>query len=95
MLCSSKNNLRPDKQLRNRLVSLAYSLVGLIINIIMFLLWPQYGLYLISSLLLISSVCIYLTLKTISDGETAMTYGGFANEILTNSTYAQRIENSL
>lgn len=95
MLCSSKNNLRPDKQLRNRLVSLAYSLVGLIVNIIMFLLWPQYGLYFIISLLLISSICIYLTLKTISDGETAMTYGGFANEILTNSTYAQRIENSL
>ncbi len=95
MLCNSKNNLRPDKQLRNRLISLAYALVCLIINIIMFLLWTEYSLYFILSLLFISSICIYLTLKTINDGETAMTYGGFANEILKNSIYSQRIENSL
>ncbi len=95
MLCSSKNNLRPDKQLRNRLVSLGYSFVCLTINIVLFLLWPQYSLYLTFSLLLISSLCIYLTIKTISDGETAMSYGGFANEILKNSFLAQRIENSL
>ena len=95
MLCNSKNNLRPDKQLRNRLISLAYALVCLIINIIMFLLWTEYSLYFILSLLLISSICIYLTLKTISDGETAMTYGGFANEIIKNNIYSQRIENSL
>ena len=45
-------------------------------------------------MLLISSLCIYLTLKTISDGEAAMTYGGFANEILKNEMQAKRIENS-
>lgn len=45
-------------------------------------------------MLLISSLCIYLTLKTISDGEAALTYGGFANEILHNENEAKRIENS-
>ena len=94
MLCSSKNNHRPDKKLQSRLISLAYTLVFLTINIILFLLWPEYQLYLIFSMLLISSLCIYLTLKTISDGETAMTYGGFANEILRNEFQAKRIENS-
>ena len=94
MLCSSKNNHRPDKKLQSRLISLAYALVFLTINIILFLLWPEYQLYLIFSMLLISSLCIYLTLKTISDGEAALTYGGFANEILHNENEAKRIENS-
>ena len=95
MLCNSKNNLRPDKQLRKRLITLAYTLVSLVLNIILFLLWPEYSLYFIFSLLIISSICIYLTIKTISAGETAMSYGGFANEILKNNFIAQRIENSL
>ena len=42
MLCSSKNNRRPDKQLQSRLLSLAYALVLLTINVILFLLWPEY-----------------------------------------------------
>ena len=95
MLCSSKNNRRPDKQLQSRLISLAYALVLLTINVILFLLWPEYRIYLIFAMLLISSMCIYLTLKTISDGEAAMTYGGFANEIIKNEFKAKRIENSL
>ena len=94
MLCSSKNNRRPDKQLQSRLISLAYALVLLTINVILFLLWPEYRIYLIFAMLLISSMCIYLTLKTISDGEAAMTYGGFANEIIKNDFKARRIDNA-
>lgn len=95
MLCNSKTSHRPDKLLQKRLVSLAYSLVGLTVTLILFLVYPQYYLYLTIALLLIGSLCLFLTIKTISAGEEAISYGGFANEIIRNDFKAKRIENAL
>lgn len=94
MLCNLKNNRRPDKELQKKLVSLAYGLVFLTFSVILFLLYPQYQISLIIALLLSSSVCLYLTIKTIGTAEEAMSYGGFANEIIRNGFEARRIENS-
>lgn len=95
MLCSSKTNHRPDKLLQKRLVSLAYSLVCLTIALILLLMYPQYSLYFTILLLFIGAFCLSLTIKTISAGEEAMSYGGFANEIIRNDEIARRIENVL
>ena len=41
----------------------------------------------------ITSYCLIITIKTIDAAETAISYGGFANEILHNDTKMRRIEN--
>ena len=95
MLCSSKTSHRPDKLLQKRLVSLAYALIGLTAALILLLVYPQYSLYFTILLLLIGALCLSLTIKTISAGEKAMSYGGFANEIIRKDEVAKRIENVL
>lgn len=94
MLCSLKTH-RPDRLLQKRLVLLAYSLIGLTALLISFLLYPQYFLYLIISIVLMTIFCLILTIKTISAGEEAISYGGFANEILKNDFKGRRIDNAL
>ena len=95
MLCSSKINNRPDKLLQSRLISLAFSLVGLTTVLILFFLYPEYHLYLIALSALLASLCLILTIKTLNAGEEAISYGGFANEIIRHDFKCRRIENSL
>ena len=93
MLCNSKTSHRPDKLLQNRLVSLAYSLVFMTLTLVLFLFYPEYTLYTSVALLILGFYSLILTLKTISAGEEAISYGGFANEIIKKNNAAVRIEN--
>lgn len=93
MLCNSKINNRPDKLLQSSLIKLSFSLVSLTIVIIVFLLYPQYHLYLIILSAVVSCYCLIATIKTLDAGEAAISYGGFANELIHNSSLACRIEN--
>ncbi len=94
MLCSSKINNRPDKLLQSSLIKLAFSLVALTVSIILFFLYPQYYIYLISSTVIITCWSLLLTIKTLSAGEAAISYGGFANEIIRNDFKIKCIENN-
>ena len=94
MLCSLKTK-RPDKQLEKRLLLLAYSLVALTITVILFMLYPEYFIYLILLTVFMSSFCLLSTIKTINAGEEAISYGGFANELIRHPNQACRIDNSL
>ena len=93
MLCSLKTH-RPDKLLQKRLLQLAYALIALSAAIILFLFYPEYYLYLILAMLLLSIFCLILSIKTIKAGEEAISYGGFANEIIKNDFKARRIDNA-
>ena len=93
MLCSSKINSRPDKLLQSCLIKLAFALVLLTTAIILFFLYPQYHLYLVGITALLTSYCLITTIKTLDAGEAAISYGGFANEIIRNDFKARRIEN--
>ncbi len=93
MLCSLKTQ-RPDKLLQKRLILLAYSLVALTTSLILFLLYPQYFLELILLMLAMTITSLVLTIKTIYAGEEAISYGGFANEILKNDYKGKRIDNT-
>ena len=93
MLCSSKINNRPDKLLQSCLVKLAFALVLLTTAIILFFLYPQYHLYLIGITAALTSYCLITTIKTLDAGEAAISYGGFANEIIRNDFKVRRIEN--
>lgn len=95
MLCNSKINKRPDRLLQSRLVRLAFSLVVLTAVIILFLLYPQHYLLLVSLTAGFTTLCLVLTLKTLEAGEEAISYGGFANEIIRNDFKIKRIENVL
>ena len=79
MLCSLKTH-RPDKLLQKRLLQLAYSLIALAAAIILFMVYPEYYLYLILSMLILCIFCLALTIKTLRAGEEAISYGGFANQ---------------
>lgn len=95
MLCNSKINNRPDKLLQSTLIKLAFALVILTSVIILFFLYPEYYLYLVALTAALVSYCLLLTINTLEAGEEAITYGGFANEILRHDFRAQCIENSL
>lgn len=94
MLCSSKISNRPDKLLKTSLILLAYSLVALTITIIFLFLYPQYFIALVFTTLVFTTSCLTLTIKTLNAAEQAMSYGGFANEIIKNDFKIKRIENS-
>ncbi len=93
MLCSSKTK-RPDKILEHRLLFLAYSLVFLIAGIIALMLYPQYAAALIWIIFLISAFSLVSAIKTLKAGEEAISYGGFANEILKDEQVLRRIDNA-
>lgn len=95
MLCSSKTNNRPDKQLKHRLITLAYTLVALTVSLIMFLFYPEYFLQLMGTTVILGISALVLTIKTINAGEEAMSYGGFANEIIRHDFQIKRIDNAL
>lgn len=95
MLCNSKTNKRPDKLLQKTLIKLSLAIIALTISVIMLLLYPEYFLYLVPLTVLITSMSLILTIKTLDAGEEAMCYGGFANEIIRNDFKIKRIDNSL
>ncbi|MDR1026150.1 MAG: response regulator [Lactobacillus sp.] len=94
MLCSLNNNNRPDKLLQKRLILLAYVVVALTISIIAFLTFPDNFMYTTIAILVFSICALYTTIHTISAAEEAISYGGFANEIIKDSKHITRIDNS-
>ena len=95
MLCNLKNNNRPDKILQKALLKLAFALVLLTFSLIWFFLYPEHHLYSTIFTSLITIYCLLTAIKTLTAGEAAISYGGFANEIIHNDFKIRRIENSL
>lgn len=93
MLCSSKINHRPDKVLQKSFIKLASALIILSLCVLCFFALPQYILYSAIATIVMTIWCFVLTIKTLNAGETAISYGGFANEIINQSAFGERIEN--
>lgn len=93
MLCSSKINHRPDKVMQKSFIKLAVALITLSFCVLCFFILPQYILYTAIATIIVTILCFALTIKTLSAGEAAISYGGFANEIINQSSFAERIEN--
>ena len=93
MLCSSKINHRPDKILQKSFIKLAIALITLSLSVLCFFVLPQYILYTAIITIIVTILCFILTIKTLNAGEAAISYGGFANEIINQSNLAERIEN--
>ena len=90
----SKSNInRPDRQLEKALSALVYAIVSLAISLLMLFIYPQYSVYIILLILLITIICICISIKIMKASEEAITYGGFANEILNSREVINRIDN--
>ena len=93
MLCNSNNN-RPDKNLEKALFHLAFTLVILTICLVWFFLDTKHNIYSMILTSITTIYCLIVAIKTLSAGEKAISYGGFANEIIKNDFKMRRIENS-
>ncbi len=93
MLCSSKTNNRPDKALQAALLRLAFALIMLTLSLTWFFLIPEHQFYSTLTTSLITVYCLITAIKTLNAGEAAISYGGFANEIIRNDFKIRRIEN--
>ena len=93
MLCNLKNH-RPDKSLQRRLIILACLLIALTTTLVFFLLYADYRLLLFFSTILITVLSLITALKTLNTAEEAITYGGFANELMKNDFEIMRIDNA-
>ncbi len=85
---------RPDRRLEGTLSALVYTVVALALSLFMLFVYPQYSLYLIILILSITIFCIALSIQIMSASEEALTYGGFANEILNSHEIINRIDNN-
>ena len=93
MLCSSKINHRPDKALQSALFRLSLALMLLAFSLIWFFVDTQNHLYSTISTSIITIYCLITAIKTLNAGEAAISYGGFANEMIRNDLKMRRIEN--
>ncbi|MBQ8677860.1 MAG: response regulator [Alphaproteobacteria bacterium] len=93
MLCSSKISRRPDKTLQKSFIKLAVSLILLSLCILSFFVFPQHIIYLAGAAILLIITCFMLTISSLNNSESAISYGGFANELINQSDFAERIEN--
>lgn len=93
MLCNLKTNYRPDKTLQHSLVRLAALVLLLGLCILSIFLLSQHLLYVLGLTIILTVLCFIYTIRTLQSGEAAISYGGFANEIINHSEFAQRIEN--
>lgn len=74
---------------------MAYSLVALTAALILSIVFPQHLILLLGLTAAITVFALALSLLTLKAGEKAISYGGFANEIIRLSSQAKRIDNSL
>ncbi|MCM1322735.1 MAG: response regulator [Acetobacter sp.] len=87
-------NIRPDKILEKRLLLLVLMLTATIVSIGFLFAYPMYLRPIILAVFIFIILSIYLTITILQSGETAILYGGLANEILKNRKICYTIINS-
>ena len=88
-------NIRPDKILERRLLLLVLMLTATIVSIGFLFAYPMYLRPVILAVFIFIILSIYLTITILQSGETAILYGGLANEILKNRKICYTIINQI
>ncbi len=91
---NNETNTRPDKILEKRLLLLVLMLTATIVSIGVLFAYPIYLRPIILSVFIFIILSIYLTITILQSGETAILYGGLANEILKNRKICYTIVNT-
>lgn len=77
-------NTRPDRILEGRLLLLVFMLTATVVSIGFLFAYPSYLRPVILFIFTFIILSIYITITILQSGETAILYGGLANEILKN-----------
>ncbi len=93
-MLKGKSYARPDKQLETMLIGLVYALISMALSILMLFVFPQYSLVFLGLTLFMTVFAILIAIMLISESETALTYGEFANVILEDKELIARIDNA-
>lgn len=91
---SKDQDIRPDKILEQRLLLLVLMLTATIVSIGFLFAYPQYLRPVILSVFIFIILSIYLAITILQSGETAILYGGLANEILKSRKICYTIVNA-
>ena len=94
VMFNDKEDIRPDKILEKRLLLLVLMLTSTILSIGFLFANPTYLRPIILAIFIFITLSIYLTITILQSGETAILYGGLANEIL-KSTYKININRKM
>lgn len=91
---NNDQDTRPDKILETRLLLLVFMLTATIVSIGFLFAYPAYLRPVILAVFIFIIASIYITITILQSGETAILYGGLANEILKNKKISYLITNS-
>lgn len=91
---TTKQDIRPDKILEKRLLLLVLMLTATIISIGILFAYPTFLRPVILSIFFFIVLSIYITITILQSGESAILYGGLANEILKNRKICYTIVNT-
>ncbi len=91
---NNEQDTRPDKILERRLLLLVFMLTATIVSIGFLFAYPMYLRPVILAIFVFITASIYITITILQSGETAILYGGLANEILKNQKISYLITNS-
>lgn len=87
-------DIRPDKILEQRLLLLVFMLTATIVCIGFLFAYPNYLRPIIFALFIFITLSIYIAITILQSGETAILYGGLANEILKDKKICYTIVNA-
>lgn len=87
-------DIRPDKILEKRLLLLVFVLTATIVSIGFLFAYPTYLRPIILSVFVFIILSIYITITILKSGESAILYGGLANEILKDRKICYTILNT-
>ncbi|MBO5441582.1 MAG: PAS domain-containing protein, partial [Alphaproteobacteria bacterium] len=87
-------DIRPDKILEKRLLLLVFVLTATIVSIGFLFAYPTYLRPIILSVFIFIILSIYITITILKSGESAILYGGLANEILKDRKICYTIINT-
>ncbi len=87
-------NIRPDKILEERLLLLVFMLTATVVSIGILFAYPTFLRPIILFVFFFIILSIYITITILQSGETAILYGGLANEILKNKKTCYTIVNA-
>lgn len=90
----NEQNIRPDKILEERLLLLVFMLTAMVISIGVLFAYPSFLRPIILLVFIFIILSIYMTITILQSGETAILYGGLANEILKNRKICYTIVNA-
>lgn len=93
-MANDSRHTRPDKVLENRLLLLVLMLTATIVSIGFLFAYPSFLRPIILSVFIFIILSIFIAIKILQSGETAILYGGLANEILKNRKISYIIVNT-